>query len=78
MAYRAAWLVVVLAVAGGCDRLSYSDHCDQDASATCCPDGSHPVSHLIDPMNELVICAPDENLDAGASGSCDDAGTDAH
>src|SRR5262245_33570806 len=44
MAWRAAWLVVVLAVGGGCSPIPpYRDLCDQDANPDCCPRGSHQV-----------------------------------
>lgn len=70
MASRAVWLVVAVAVAGGCSyRLPYRE-CGPDAAATCCPAGSH----WVEAGDEVFLCVPD---DAGAD-ACEDADADGH
>jgi hypothetical protein len=73
MAFRAAWLAMVVVV-GACNYpLPYRQACDADANPDCCPEGSHQV---IDPP-VLYLCVADDMADAGAD-ACGDAGTDAH
>jgi hypothetical protein len=73
MAWRAVWVVMLLMV-GGCSPIPpYRDLCDQDANPDCCPRGSHQVFQ----PPAVVLCVPDEGLDAGVD-VCEDADDDAH
>jgi len=78
MAFRAAWLWLVLPGIAGCyEEPTYPFRAPCPKGETCCPPGSHEA---FGDFPDDIICAPDEMpcADAAADGgACQEASTDA-